>query len=387
VEALVKWNSVIMVAALLPVTIFVILGIPHISPAEWVRTEGDVNAPLLISWVLWLYSGFASLGVITGQLKHPRKTLLQGIAILMPMCIVLNTVPLAISLGLDDDRGHYAAGHFNDVAHQLGGEALQFSFVAAANLTMLGLYSAQIITAEHTLMFLTELNISWGDVKPEHNGIWQYCAGKTSSGVRRLYILSNAALVLLLIATIPYRLLVQCEMLMYASVTLLLLYSFVRLHIVSAPDNSGCEGEDHAVFVIPGGTPAAIIAVLLPSLIILCYVSINVGNAICAIRNCITGSPGDVCTQYLRFEALDDSAADASCIINNAFSLCFIAIVFLLAVIIYSLLIYHKSYQKCDMTFQNPLLMNDSDANSRGQGKFDGLLSEAHTDEYQNDAT
>ena len=58
-------------------------------------------------------SGFFSLGTLAGELENPRSTFTISIAILFPAVLILNTLPLAVALGLDDRLDHYSAGYFN----------------------------------------------------------------------------------------------------------------------------------------------------------------------------------------------------------------------------------------------------------------------------------
>ena len=65
----------------------------------WVD-QGEVDWSLLVSWILWLYCGFFSLGTMAGELEDPRRTFIISIAILFPAVLILNTLPLAVALGL-----------------------------------------------------------------------------------------------------------------------------------------------------------------------------------------------------------------------------------------------------------------------------------------------
>jgi len=44
-----------------------------------------VKGPLLISWMLWLYSGFFSLGSLAGEVENPKKTFPKLVSVLIPM--------------------------------------------------------------------------------------------------------------------------------------------------------------------------------------------------------------------------------------------------------------------------------------------------------------
>ena len=52
----------------------------------------------MLSWGLWLYSGFFSLGALAGEVKDPSRTFPLVIVIIMPLVATLNIWPLAVSI-------------------------------------------------------------------------------------------------------------------------------------------------------------------------------------------------------------------------------------------------------------------------------------------------
>ena len=106
---------------------------------------------LLLSWTLWLYSGFSWLGVMAGEVERPRSTYLAVLLVLIPLVTSLNLLPFLVSLSLDPTTAHYSSGYFNVLAGRLAGEWLQVLFIIGANVSLLGLYHSQIIAADRTL--------------------------------------------------------------------------------------------------------------------------------------------------------------------------------------------------------------------------------------------
>ena len=51
-----------------------LLGMPAVSMERCLVSKGDVDWTLLVSWILWLYCGFFSLGTLAGELERPRRT-------------------------------------------------------------------------------------------------------------------------------------------------------------------------------------------------------------------------------------------------------------------------------------------------------------------------
>ena len=155
---MVKFNTVLAILSLLPTLVFTVYGLPELQPAKVMVYEGEVDWSLLVSWILWLYCGFFSLGTLAGELEQPRRTLLISLAILFPTVLVLNTLPIAVALSLDDRPEHYSAGYFNVLAGRLAGSWLDWSFQLGANVCLVGLYNAAVLTAERSLYFLVQSN-------------------------------------------------------------------------------------------------------------------------------------------------------------------------------------------------------------------------------------
>jgi amino acid transporter len=94
-DVMVKFNTLLAVLSLLPTLVFTVYGLPELKPSRCMQAQGEVDWSLLVSWILWLYCGFFSLGTLAGELEQPRRTFLVSIAILFPTVLILNTLPLA----------------------------------------------------------------------------------------------------------------------------------------------------------------------------------------------------------------------------------------------------------------------------------------------------
>ena len=132
-DMMVKFNTLLAIISLVPTLIFTVLGLPNTTVERCMVSEGEVDWTLLVSWTLWLYCGFFSLGTLAGELENPRRTFIIAIAILFPTVLLLNTLPLAVALGTDDRLEHYTAGYFNVLAGRLGGRWLDGGFQLGAN--------------------------------------------------------------------------------------------------------------------------------------------------------------------------------------------------------------------------------------------------------------
>lgn len=258
---LVKVSTFLLVMSLIPSIIYVFYGFKVMKPVEWVNTkyiEGEeINWSLFISWTLWLYCGFFSLGSLAGEVSGPKTTFLIVIAILVPFVVLVNVLPLAVSLSLDPDLSHYDAGYFTQLSEMLVGKWLGYMFVIGANVCQIGIYLSKMMTCERSMMFFFEEHFQ-ADLKlirASKSRVVAYLFHETGTGVPPVYILANAMFALLL-CWLPYALLVEFSMTVLALSMMLFLYSFLTLRI-KQPDMN-------RPYKVPGNLLVAIIFAFLP---------------------------------------------------------------------------------------------------------------------------
>lgn len=275
VDVMVKFSTLLAVVSLAPTLVFMVIGLPQLRPEVMFHTEGDVDWSLLVSWTLWLYCGFFSLGTLAGELKNPSRTFLISIAVLFPAVLVLNTLPLLVALSYDDEISHYKEGYFNVIAGKVAGNWLAFSFQIGANVCLVGLYNAAIVTAERSLAWLVEHHGPAALTPPTDGGMVAPASpGRTQdrplvdwlltsrNGVAPVYQLGNAALACILV-WLPYDFLVEFSMLISVPSICLFMWSFVKLRY-SDP------GKERP-FAVPGGKAAAITITLFPVSVSVAY--------------------------------------------------------------------------------------------------------------------
>eukprot|EP00965_Chrysotila_dentata_P180114 5947428-Pleurochrysis_carterae.AAC.1 len=64
-------QGIMFVLTVGPCLLFVAIGLPKLDARSWVAIEGEYDGALLLSWCLWLYSGFAWLGLLAGEARSP----------------------------------------------------------------------------------------------------------------------------------------------------------------------------------------------------------------------------------------------------------------------------------------------------------------------------
>lgn len=80
--------------------------------------------------MLWINSGFFSLGSMAAEIINPERTYVIATALLVPLVIVFNALPQAIAMSLVSDQSRFEAGLFGSLAGNLAGTCGRHSLIA-----------------------------------------------------------------------------------------------------------------------------------------------------------------------------------------------------------------------------------------------------------------
>jgi len=279
-----KTQGVMFVLTVGPALLFIGFGIPSLEPKAWSRTDGDIDAALLLSWVLWLYSGFAWLGNLAGEVEAPQRTYVAAMAVLLPLVSTLNLLPFLVSLSIDADTSHYSAGYFEELARVVAGKWLEVLFVIGANAALLGLYHSQTIAADTVLAAVahrrlpslrrySKVSASLLDGSAEKDAhfllvsfrAWLFSSPSSGGSPRFVILIDVAAIGLLLM--LHYQALVEVEMMLYSLSHLLFFGAHLALRVQ--------QPQVPRALKLPGGLRAALAIVLVPSLICVITIGVN----------------------------------------------------------------------------------------------------------------
>ena len=258
---LVRFSTLLAAIAVLPIMIYVLWGLKELEPSQWVETKHPVETdwPLLVSWELWLYSGFVGISAMAGEVENPRRSFTIMIASLLPMLMLMNAVPLMVSLGIDDNVENYEAGYLDVLADKLtDGKWLGWMFTIGAQVVMVGLFNSQSIVSERSAAQFFKSRISettfrrWESRGP----IWHWLLSEAQHGISPIFIVANAALNLALV-WVPYDLLVEMGMLMMTVPAFLLCAAFLYFRYTK-PNMA-------RTYSVPGGWVGAWVCALLPA--------------------------------------------------------------------------------------------------------------------------
>lgn len=175
---------------------------------------------LMLSWSQWLYSGFASLGTIAGQVHQPGQAYTTLLYVLFPLTIAVNFLPIAAALSVNGDWSSYIDGQFAGIAGTLGGAWLQNAYSVAGIFSFFGLFTSQSLTAQTLLVYLLQC------MDPHRR-----CNDSEKHGRERSATLFNAIISSGIVLFVSYGDLLQAEMLLGTLTTFFLAMSFVVLRV------------------------------------------------------------------------------------------------------------------------------------------------------------
>ena len=71
----------------------------------------DVEWGLMLSWMLWVNSGYIGLGCLAAGVEDPKRTYPRIIGTLIPFVLLVIITPYMLALSMDDATNHYDAGY------------------------------------------------------------------------------------------------------------------------------------------------------------------------------------------------------------------------------------------------------------------------------------
>ena len=211
----------------------------------------------------------------------------KAIAILIPTLATVYCLPFAVSISMDPQTQNFEAGHFSSLALELGGNGLQWMLFGGSLACFIGLYDAEVMQGERTMMFFCEstldgrptLDLLGGQTKIPSGRIstWLFEGGDRDPGdvverhgpiVRRVYVVANAVTVIALTLFIPYEALVEVEMLLLSLNVALFLTAFLWLRYT--------QPSLHRPYRIPGNFAHVAAMSIVPGLIIIVNLIVGV---------------------------------------------------------------------------------------------------------------
>ena len=213
----------------------------------------------MIFQAIWLNQGFISLGALAGEVDNPARAMPLVTLTLLPLLLVLNIVPLAVSWGYDANYTNYNPGHFDELARANMANWVGWSFLAGSIMCQIGLLNATMMAAERMLYFylMSRFPATFGRDAKHKSSVFTYLFVDPTPGVPAGIIILNGC-VSCLAVWVPYAALVETSVLLAAPTIILFLSSF--FHFKRTRPNMDRP------YNIPGGVPGSVLVLIGPLL-------------------------------------------------------------------------------------------------------------------------
>jgi amino acid transporter len=245
--------SVILAAILVaPFAILVIAGLPRLvhftmptPPLFGANPWAALAAGLTV--VIWNFSGWENLSVVSAEIENPRRNYLRAILIAMPIIVAGYVLPLAVSVSGATTAANWGTGYFSQVGRALGGRALGDALAIGGAVMSFAVFEAAMLWVSRMPFVLARERY----LSPPLAQLWSTTATPGKS-------ILLCCIVFTLLVPVGFVALVVLDVFFYMAALTLEMFALIRLR-QQIPDRAG-------LFTIPGSRPALALVVVLPIL-------------------------------------------------------------------------------------------------------------------------
>ena len=145
---LVGVTSIVFAALVLaPFAVMLVLGLPQVSPANWLQRTADHRLAAVAQRALWNTSGWDNAGCCAGAVSAPNRVYPRAMMITVVLVTAAYLLPLAVGTGVDSDWTQWKEGYLPKIAAQIGGSWLGIWLTSAALVSAAGMFSALLCTS------------------------------------------------------------------------------------------------------------------------------------------------------------------------------------------------------------------------------------------------
>ncbi|RDX63550.1 putative polyamine transporter, partial [Mucuna pruriens] len=248
---IVGWVAVCLgVFSLLPFVVMGLLSIPDIKPSRWgVVNLNDIDWNLYLNTLFWNLNYWDSISTLAGEVENPKKTLPRALFYAVILVVLGYFFPLLIGTGaVPVNRELWTDGYFSDIALIIGGVWLRWWLQAAAAMSNMGMFVAEMSSDSFQLLGMAERGM-----------LPEFFSKRSRHGTPLIGILFSACGVIIL-SWLSFQEIVAAENFLYCFGMILEFISFILLRI-KHPDAS-------RPYKVPGGTAGAILMCIPPTVLI-----------------------------------------------------------------------------------------------------------------------
>lgn len=248
---IVGWVAVLLgIFSILPFVVMGLVAIPRLEPSRWLEVDlHNVDWNLYLNTLFWNLNYWDSISTLAGEVDNPKKTLPKSLFFALILVVVSYFFPLLMGTGaVPVNRGLWTDGYFSDLAKILGGVWLRWWIQAAAAMSNMGMFVAEMSSDSFQLLGMAERGM-----------LPEFFAQRSRYGTPLIGILFSASGVLLL-SWLSFQEIVAAENFLYCFGMILEFIAFVWLRVKhpNAP----------RPYKIPLGTVGATLMCIPPTILI-----------------------------------------------------------------------------------------------------------------------
>ncbi|KAI6701854.1 hypothetical protein NL676_010990 [Syzygium grande] len=248
---IVGWAAVALgVFSILPFVVMGFVSIPKLEPSRWLVVNlHNVDWNLYLNTLFWNLNYWDSISTLAGEVNNPKKTLPRALFYALILVVLGYFFPLLIGTGaVPLDRELWTDGYFSDIAKIIGGVWLRWWVQAAAAMSNMGMFVAEMSSDSFQLLGMAERGM-----------LPDFFAKRSKYGTPLTGILFSASGVILL-SWLSFQEIIAAENFLYCFGMILEFLAFVKLRI-KHPNAS-------RPYKIPVGTIGAIAMCIPPTILI-----------------------------------------------------------------------------------------------------------------------
>ncbi|KAL5077755.1 hypothetical protein RYX36_016739 [Vicia faba] len=236
--------------SLIPFVVMGFISIPKLEPSRWVEVDiHDVDWNLYLNTLFWSLNYWDSISTLVGEVENPKKTLPKGLFYALILVVLGYVFPLLIGTGaVPVDRAVWSDGYFSDIAKIIGGVWLRWWLQAAAAVSNMGMFVAEMSSDSFQLLGMAERGM-----------LPTFFTKRSRYGTPIIGILFSASGVILL-SWLSFEEIVAAENFLYCFGMILEFIAFILLKI-KKPNAA-------RPFKVPGGKVGAIVMCIPPTILI-----------------------------------------------------------------------------------------------------------------------
>ncbi|ERN15644.1 hypothetical protein AMTR_s00048p00199050 [Amborella trichopoda] len=248
---IVGWTAVSLgVFSLLPFVVMSLLALPRLDMSRWFVVDmRNVDWNLYLNTLFWNLNYWDSISTLAGEVENPRRTLPKALFYALILVVSGYFVPLLTGIGaVKLDREVWSDGYFADLAKILGGVWLRWWMEAAAALSNMGMFVAEMSSDSFQLLGMAERGM-----------LPEFFAKRSRNGTPSIGILFSASGVVLL-SWLSFQEIVAAENYLYCFGMILEFVAFIRLRIQNPTASRP--------YKVPFGTVGSILMCIPPTALI-----------------------------------------------------------------------------------------------------------------------